>query len=128
MAYFSTHVDATSQTNPLFPCNVVVPVKEVSASGHCEWVANAFRMTDAYGWQFLTTVGVGEGTDNLCLPQYDCEFIPGVKEPYYKTTYGSVEAKLRRLALLAGNRLQRAKRQGVLLSEVMASTQKGDGS
>ncbi|MHB0960113.1 MAG: hypothetical protein ACYC0X_19745 [Pirellulaceae bacterium] len=97
IAYFSTHVKAVATTNPLPTCNLVLPAQNVQSSGRCTRLCECFKMTEPYGWQLLSSVQVGEGSVGSHSPMYEFEFIEGIKEPYCKTEFGSVEMKLNKM-------------------------------
>lgn len=99
LVYFSTHVRAVPKKHPMPACNVVVPAKNVTAAGRCERLCDTFKITDPFGWQLLSSINVGEGTEGASIPMYDLEFIEGIDEPYYKTEFGMVQTKLNKLVI-----------------------------
>jgi hypothetical protein len=97
ICYFSTHVPAVTR-HPLPPCNLVFPVQEITASGHCPKLRDLFRMTEPYGWELLRAVNAGEGTPGHAAPNFEFEFLDGRKEYYAHSEFGLVETRLRKLA------------------------------
>lgn len=97
VAYFSTHVSAVCKKHPMPVCNLAVPVKQVTPTGRCKRLCDTFRMTNPHGWQFLSSISVGEGIAGKLIPMYDLEFIAGFEEPYSKTEFGTVQTKLNKV-------------------------------
>jgi len=118
IAYFSTHVRAISKHHPLPICNVIVPAKNITAFGRCQWLCDTFKMTDPFGWQLLACINVGEGPGKGSIPMYDLEFIEGVEEPYRKTEFGTVQMKLNKMV----SRITHRNRNGEPMLGDVAST------
>ena len=98
ICYFSTHVDAVTN-NPLPPCNLVFPAREIKDKGRCDYLRSLFKMTSPHGWQLLSAVQAGEGMVGSAIPDFDFVFVDGRKEPYHKTEFGNVQSKLNKMAL-----------------------------
>jgi len=97
VAYFSTHVRAISKHHPMPASNIVLPAKHVTSRGRCSRLCDTFKMTDPFGWQLLSSINVGEGTDVANIPFYDLEFVDGIEERYYNTEFGIVQMKLNKM-------------------------------
>ena len=98
ICYFSTHVPAVAPEAPEANCNFVFPAKEIATAGRCAHLRERFCLTDPVNWQVLSAINLGQGVAGRDIPLFDFEFIEGKKEQYHGTQFGSIQAKLNRLA------------------------------
>ncbi len=95
ICYFSTHVNAVTTDNPLSPCNLVFPARNIASEGRCHHLRMRLRMTTPHNWQLLSAINAGAGGTQIW--NYDFEFVEGIKEPYANTEFGRVQSKLNKL-------------------------------
>jgi hypothetical protein len=98
ICYFSTHVPrVTNDPRPV--CNFIFPARDVKPKGRCPRLRDLFKLTEPYSWQLLRAIQAKRENEGAGMPpQFDFEFISGLKEQYGSTEFGMVQGKLTKLA------------------------------
>lgn len=96
VCYFSLHVrDVTAPLTMPF-CNLVLPAQSVKPKGRCDTLRSKLRLTEPQNWELLRATA--RGCASPYTPNFNFEFVDGLKESYQASEFGLVESRLRFLA------------------------------